>query len=147
MAQMRIAHESGLPPMRPLFLDFPADPASWEVEDQFLFGDDILVAPVCTEGARQRRVYLPAGPAERRGGTPGPAPSTRAARWITAPAPLDTIPVYLRAGGRVEAVRPAGEPRADRELWGVTPVGQDRGPDPSGHQPPRTRGATARRPR
>jgi alpha-D-xyloside xylohydrolase len=103
MAQMRVAHETGLPPMRPLFLDFPGDPVSWEVEDQFLFGGDVLVAPVCTEGARERRVYLPAGPAgttvwrdawsgaEHEGG-----------QWITAPAPLELIPVYLRAGGAVE---------------------------------------------
>ena len=107
MAQMRKASESGLPPMRPLFVDFPADAASWDVEDQFLFGDDILVAPVYTEGARTRRVYLPAGPegttwrdawtgAEHQGGA-----------WITAPAPLDTIPVFLRGGGQVE---PFGSP-------------------------------------
>ena len=107
MAQMRKASESGLPPMRPLFVDFPADPASWDVEDQFLFGDDILVAPVYTEGARTRRVYLPAGPegttwrdawtgAEHQGGA-----------WITAPAPLDIIPVFLRGGGQVE---PFGSP-------------------------------------
>ena len=61
MEQMRVAHETGLPPMRPLFLDFPADPACWDIADQFLFGDDILVAPVVTEGAREREVYLPAG--------------------------------------------------------------------------------------
>ena len=62
MDQMRVARDTGLPPMRPLFVDFPADPASWEVEDQFLFGGDILVAPVYTEGARERRVYLPRVP-------------------------------------------------------------------------------------
>src|SRR6185503_7604917 len=46
---------------RPLFLDFPAHPACWDIADQFLFGGDILVAPVVTEGARERDVYLPAG--------------------------------------------------------------------------------------
>ena len=85
--------------MRPLFVDFPGDPVSWEVEDQFLFGGDILVAPVYTEGARERPVYLPAGSAwldawtgaEHAGG-----------QWVTAPAPLELVPVYLRAGGGVE---------------------------------------------
>lgn len=65
MEQMRTAQQTGLPPMRPLFLDFPDDPVSWEVADQFLFGPDILAAPVCTEGARERPVYLPAGTAWR----------------------------------------------------------------------------------
>jgi alpha-D-xyloside xylohydrolase len=103
MEQMRTAHETGLPPMRPLFLDFPSDPASWEVEDQFLFGPDILVAPVYAEGARERRVYLPGGAAWRDAwaGT-----EHQGGQWITAPAPLDTIPVFLRAGGRVEPFGP-----------------------------------------
>jgi alpha-D-xyloside xylohydrolase len=106
MEQMRVAHETGLPPMRPLFLDFPADPVSWETEDQFLFGSDVLVAPVVTEGARERRVYLPAGP----GGTTWQDAWTGAeyqgGGWITAPAPLDTIPVFLRAGGRLQPFGP-----------------------------------------
>jgi len=106
MEQMRAAHETGLPPMRPLFLDFPADPVSWEVEDQFLFGADVLVAPVVTEGARERRVYLPSAD----GGTAWRDAWTGAEHqgggWITAPAPLDTIPVYLRAGGRLEPFGP-----------------------------------------
>lgn len=61
MEQMRAAHEHGTPPMRPLFFDFPADAECAAVEDQFMFGPDILVAPVVEEGQRQRRVYLPAG--------------------------------------------------------------------------------------
>ena len=130
MAQMREAAESGLPPMRPLFVDFPADPGSWDVEDQFLFGDDILVAPVCTEGARTRRVYLPAGPegtawrdawtgAEHAGGT-----------WITAAAPLEHDPRVPAGRGPGRTVRAPGEPGAGRELRGVIPFGQDRSPDP-----------------
>ena len=71
---------------------------SWEVEDQFLFGSDVLVAPVYTDGARERRVYLPEGAtwrdawsgAEHEGG-----------QWVTAPAPLELIPVFLRADGTV----------------------------------------------
>jgi alpha-D-xyloside xylohydrolase len=114
MDQMRTAHETGLPPMRPLFLDFPADPVSWQVEDQFLFGPDILVAPVVTEGTRERRVYLPALPdgttwldAWTGAGQPG-------GQWVNAPAPLDTIPVFLRSDGSVppfgplDALGPAG---------------------------------------
>jgi alpha-D-xyloside xylohydrolase len=109
--QMRVAHETGLPPMRPLFVDHPDDPTSWQVEDQYLFGPDVLVAPVYTEGARERRVWLPPGATwvnawsrtEHEGG-----------QWVDAPAPLDTIPVYLRQGG---AVAPFG-PLADLEPTG-----------------------------
>jgi len=105
MAQMRIAHESGLPPMRPLFLNHPADQTSWEVEDQFLLGDDLLVAPVTHEGAQQREVYLPAGATWRDAWT---GVQCRGGGWVTAPAPLDTIPVYVREGGRAEPFGPFG---------------------------------------
>jgi alpha-D-xyloside xylohydrolase len=106
MEQMRAAHETGLPPMRPLFLDFPADPVSWEVEDQFLLGSDVLVAPVVTEGARERRVYLPAGPGSTTWRDAWTGAEHQGGGWITAPAPLDTIPVYLRAGGRLQPFGP-----------------------------------------
>ena len=46
MEQMAAAHENGAPPMSPLFFDFPEDEAAWAVEDQFMFGPDLLVAPV-----------------------------------------------------------------------------------------------------
>jgi alpha-D-xyloside xylohydrolase len=101
MEQMKVAHETGLPPMRPLFLNFPADPVCWDIQDQFLFGDDILVAPVVTEGAREREVYLPAGADWRDAWTGAPAAG---GRWVTAAAPLELIPVYVR--GRAEPFGP-----------------------------------------
>jgi alpha-D-xyloside xylohydrolase len=104
MAQMQVAHETGLPAMRPLFLDFPDDAAAWDVADQFLLGADVLVAPVTAEGARERRVYLPAGATWRDAWTGAEVPGG----WITAPAPLEIIPVFVREGG---AVQPFGEDR------------------------------------
>jgi alpha-D-xyloside xylohydrolase len=103
MRQMRIAHETGLPPMRPLFLDFPADPASWQLADEFLLGADLLVAPVTEQGARQREVYLPAGAGWRDAWTGTPHPG---GGWITASAPLEVIPVYVRDGGTLEPFGP-----------------------------------------
>ena len=47
--------------MRPLFYDFPQDREAWNIEDEFMFGPDLLVAPVLYEGARARKVYLPNG--------------------------------------------------------------------------------------
>jgi alpha-D-xyloside xylohydrolase len=81
--------------MRPLFYDFPADAACWEIEDQFMFGPDLLVAPVLFEGARSRRVYLPAGSEWRDAWTDE---ELAGGQWIEADAPLERIPLYLRAG-------------------------------------------------
>jgi alpha-D-xyloside xylohydrolase len=98
MTAMRTAHTEGLPVMRPLFLAFPADETCWDVADQYLFGDDLLVAPVVTAGATQRPVYLPDG-ARWLDAWTGEAHS--GGQWLTAPAPLDRIPVYVRDGGTI----------------------------------------------
>jgi alpha-D-xyloside xylohydrolase len=100
-AQLDRASTEGLPAMRPLFVDFPDDERAWAVEDQFMFGSDVLVAPVLEAGARRRGVYLPAGASwthawsgtEREGGS-----------VIDEDAPLTEIPVYLRDGSSVPVV-------------------------------------------
>jgi alpha-D-xyloside xylohydrolase len=58
---MQLASECGLPPLRPLFLEYPEDPTCETIEDEFMFGSEILVAPILWEGSRQRKMYLPAG--------------------------------------------------------------------------------------
>ena len=98
MAQMRTASERGIPPMRPLFFDFPDDARAAEVEDQFLFGPDLLVAPIVEYRARQRQVYLPAGADWLEAGEGGRRHEGGAA--IEAQAPLDRIPVFIRNGDR-----------------------------------------------
>ena len=62
-AQMKKAHEDGTPVMRPVFYDFPADQESWNVEDAYLFGPDLYVAPVMEDHVTEREVYLPDGTA------------------------------------------------------------------------------------
>ncbi len=101
MDQMAAASASGLPPMRPLFLEFPEEQAAWEVSDQFMFGPDVLVAPVTTLGAREREVYLPAGAAWLDAWTGEPV---RRSGWLTVDAPLERIPVYLREGGSLTSL-------------------------------------------
>ena len=98
MAQMRTASERGIPPMRPLFFDFPDDARAAEVEDQFLFGPDLLVAPIVEYRARQRQVYLPAGADWLEAGEGGRQHEGGAT--IDAPAPLERIPVFIRTGCR-----------------------------------------------
>jgi alpha-D-xyloside xylohydrolase len=58
---MREAHEKGTPVMRPMFYEFPEDKVCWEVEDQYLYGPDYLVAPILERGMRRRKVYFPEG--------------------------------------------------------------------------------------
>ncbi len=101
MRQMRVASEKGLPPMRPLFVDFPDDPACQTVEDQFLLGPDILVAPVLFEGARERKVYLPAGAdwIDAKKGTPQPG-----GEWRQIRAPSGKRAGLPRKGSGLEGV-------------------------------------------
>lgn len=95
---MEEAHEKGTPPMRPLFYDFPEDKNAWEIEDEYMFGPDLLVAPVLYEDQRERTLYLPEGlwrnihdSQEYQGG-----------REITVDAPLDQLPVFAKAGKLTE---------------------------------------------
>lgn len=59
-AQAKLCTEKGLPMVRALFVEYPDDPGAWLVEDQYLFGADILVAPMMEAGT-ERNVYLPKG--------------------------------------------------------------------------------------
>lgn len=93
-AQMLLAHEKGIPPMRPLFFDFPSDEACAEIDDQYLFGPDLLIAPVLLEGARSRKVYLPAGTTWTDAWN---GQSIDGGQSIIAEAPLERIPCYIRA--------------------------------------------------
>ena len=90
---MQAAHEKGSPIMRPLFYDFPEDPVCWEREAEFMFGPDVLVAPVMEKGQRKKEVYLPAGAewtciwsGERYAG----------GQLVTVDAPLAQLPVFTR---------------------------------------------------
>ncbi len=98
MQQMRLAHEKGTPPMRPLFFDFPQDQASWAIEDQFMFGPDLLVAPVLYEGARNRQVYLPTGDTWTDAWS---GQKLEGGQWLTADAPFERIPLYLRGDAKL----------------------------------------------
>ncbi|MDX2247995.1 MAG: glycoside hydrolase family 31 protein [Bacteroidia bacterium] len=60
-AQSKIASEKGLPMVRALFVEYPEDPGAWEVENAYLFGENMMVAPIFEEGKTERAVYLPGG--------------------------------------------------------------------------------------
>ncbi len=80
---------------RPLVMDFRQDPATWEIGDEFLFGPALLVSPVLREHATSRSVYLPAGTAWYDFWT---GARSAGSATLDAPAPLDRIPLDVRAG-------------------------------------------------
>jgi alpha-D-xyloside xylohydrolase len=93
VAAARLAGQTGLPIVRPLVFAYRDDPNVLDLWDEYLFGPDLLIAPVWRSGARSRDVYFPRGTwrsywndAERYEG-----PAT-----VTIDVPLDLIPVYVR---------------------------------------------------
>jgi len=109
------AHTQGVPLMRPLVMSYPDDPRVWGLGHQFLWGDDLLVAPVTRAGATAWPVYLPAGAwydfwtGARHEGPGG----------ITVEAPLDRLPLFVRAGAIVP-MGPVVQHTAERPLDDVT---------------------------
>ncbi len=88
-----------MPVMRPLLLGFPEDERCWEVGDQFMFGPDLLVAPVLEQHASERTVYLPAGTGWTEVWTRAHEPG---GATVTANAPLERIPLFLRDGAQLD---------------------------------------------
>ncbi len=105
---MREASETGVPAMRPLMLEFPKDERTYGMEEEFLFGPSLLVAPVLREAATEHQVYLPAGDwfdywtgKRYEGG-----------RGHTIPVTMETLPLFVREGAflfRQPVVQNTGE--------------------------------------
>jgi alpha-glucosidase len=94
------AHQTGSPLFRPLVLNYQDDPNTYNLDDEFMIGNDLLVAPIVKADVTQRLVYLPRGlwydfwtNKKYEGRT-----------MITAAAPLETVPMFVRAG----AIIPTG---------------------------------------
>lgn len=92
---MKEAHGTGTPVMRALFYEFPKDRICWDIKDEYMFGPDILVAPICHENEESRSVYLPEGTFFIHSGT---GARYEGGGWYEVNAALDTMPVFLRDG-------------------------------------------------
>ena len=79
--------------IRAMFIEYPEDSECWNVQDQYMFGSDYLIAPVTEYKARKRRVYLPAGSWEA---ADSGKIITSSGEYIEADAPLDYMPVFKR---------------------------------------------------
>jgi sulfoquinovosidase len=92
----RVADRTGIPPTRPLWLEFPDDPRAASQQQEWTLGDDVLVAPVVVQGAGSRTVYFPAGcwrDPETHLTEHGPGTATVGA-------PLARLPYFFRCGTR-----------------------------------------------
>lgn len=91
----REAHDTGMPLMRALFLEYPNDSETFDLNGQFLFGRELLVAPVVEKGAVTKKLYLPEG--EWINYNDGKT-VYKGKQWITVEAPLDVIPLFVKKG-------------------------------------------------
>jgi alpha-glucosidase len=114
------AHRTGVPLFRPLVLNYQDDPNTYNIDDEFMIGSDLLVAPVLKPDVTQRLVYLPKGlwydywtNKKYEGGT-----------MIRAEAPLETAPMFVR-GGAIIPLAPemnyVGEKRWDPITFAIYP--------------------------
>ena len=114
------AHRTGVPLFRPLMLNYQDDPNTYNLDDQFMIGDDLLVAPIVKPDVTSRLVYLPKGVwydfwtnKKYAGGT-----------MIRAEAPLETVPMFVRGGAIIPMVpdmKYVGEKPADPISFAVYP--------------------------
>ena len=87
-------HDTGMPMIRAMWLMYPQDQQATLIDDAYLWGDHILVAPICEQGATERKVYLPSGTwwnfwsSER----------VQGGEITTAKATLDSMPLFVKAG-------------------------------------------------
>lgn len=95
---MKASHETGDPVMRPLFYDFPTDNEVWSNESEFMFGPDILVAPVMKRGEKSKKVYLPLNSEWTDIWT---GKQYQGGASIIVDTPIDHIPVFTRNGYRI----------------------------------------------
>ncbi len=94
------AHANGTPVVRPLFFDFPGDTATYTIFDEYMWGDDFLVAPVVKPGQKTKNIYLPTGywydwwtNKRYEGG-----------KTVSVQVNLETIPVFVKAGAFIPMV-------------------------------------------
>jgi alpha-glucosidase (family GH31 glycosyl hydrolase) len=92
----READRTGIPPTRPLWLEFPGDPRAARQQQEWMLGSQVLVAPVVVQGATSRRIYFPAGCWRE----PQTGRTVHGRRSMTVRAPLGMLPFYFRCGTR-----------------------------------------------
>ena len=103
--------ETGCPIQRPLVYDYQNDPACRQIDDQFLFGDDILVAPIMTPGVTSRNLYLPEG----EWFSPDSETFYEGEQWISKEADIHTLPWFIKCGSVIPMLKEAPESTMNME--------------------------------
>jgi len=96
-----LSSKKGDPVLRPLVYAYQDDETTYQLDDAFLVGENMLVAPVLKAGTKERRVYLPRGlwyDKANKAPLKGPA-------WLDVPAPLNRLPVFIKAGSVIPRAR------------------------------------------
>ncbi len=94
---MDIASKEGKPLMRPMFFDYYTDETCYELEDQYMFGEDILFAPITEQGCTERKVYLPKG----RWQDVNSKKVYEGEQWLICEAPLEKFIAFVKEGCQV----------------------------------------------
>jgi len=118
--QAFLNHKTGMPMMRALVLDYQDDENTYEIGDQYLFGDAMMICPVTTKGALSRTVYLPKGEwidywsGKKYEGN----------QYFSTLTPLDSLPIFVKAGSILpmqEKTRYVGEKKAEKIILDIFP--------------------------
>lgn len=99
-SQAQVAHETGMPIVRPLFLIDPKSPQAWTDWETYLYGPDLLVSPIWEKGKREKQVYLPSGAQWRDAWHTSKV--YRGGQTITIAAELHELPIFVRVGSGLE---------------------------------------------
>ncbi len=97
---MDIASAEGKPIMRPMFFDYYKDPVCYELDDQYMFGGEILFAPITEQGCTGRKVYLPEG----RWIDVNSKETVDGGQWLERDAPIEKFIAFVKEGSDVIAV-------------------------------------------
>lgn len=92
-----VCEETGLPIIRPLVLHYENDPETWNLNGEFLVGENLLVAPVLEQGATKKMVYLPEGTWYHF----FTGEAFEGGKYYLVDAPLDTCPIFAKAGSMI----------------------------------------------
>ena len=98
---MEEAHTLGRPVMRPMFYEFPEQKCCWDMKEQYMYGSDMLVAPVLYEDSCEREVYLPEG---SKWSFLHDGSVYEGGQTVRVQAALDVIPVFVRDGRLPELI-------------------------------------------
>lgn len=113
-------YETGMPIMRALVLDYQDDVNVYDIADQYMFGESMMICPVTTKGAQTRVVYLPEG--EWYNYWTGK--KTAGKKYINVVSPIDQMPIFIKAGAiipRQEVVQYVGEEKIDHLTLDIYP--------------------------